>query len=63
MPRKTDDRSSKLRVSTIIKQQKIRPHVAAAVMVHHNLKATDRIESDKFMQMVEAWRKEPVGGK
>ena len=63
MPRKTDDRSSKLRISTIIKQQKIRPHVAAAVMVNHNLKSTDRIEPDKFTEMVEAWRKQPVGGK
>ena len=63
MPRKKDDISSKLRVSTIIKAQKIRPHLAAAVMVHHNLKTTDRIESDKFLQMVETWRNRPVGGK
>ena len=63
MPRKTDDRSSELRVSTIIKQRKIRPHLAAAVMVQHNLKASDRIEPEKFVEMVETWRKQPVGGK
>ena len=63
MPRKKDDTGTKLRISTIIKQRNVRPHLAAAVMVHHNLKITDRIESDKFMQMVETWRKQPVGGK
>ena len=53
----------KLRISTIIKQSNIRQLEASAVMAHHNLKPTDRIEPDRFMQMVEAWRKQPAGGK
>ncbi|NQT35373.1 hypothetical protein HQ587_09300 [bacterium] len=63
MPRKKDNSNTKLRISTVIRQLKISPHLATAVMVHHNLKTSDRIESDKFMQMVETWRKQPVGGK
>ena len=53
----------KLRISTIIKQRQIRSHVAAAVMAHNNLKPTDRMETSKFLQLVETWRKQPVGGK
>jgi len=63
MPRRKDNSNCKMRISTVIRQLKISPHLATAVMVQHNLKATDRIESDKFMQMVETWRKQPVGGK
>ena len=59
MPRKKED--TKMRVSTVIRQLKISPNLAAAVMVHHKLKGTDRIEPDKFREMVEAWRKQPVG--
>ncbi len=63
MPRKKIDTKSKMRISTVIRQLKISPHLSAAVMVKHNLKNTDRIEPDKFKAMVEAWRKQPVGGK
>ncbi|NQT35822.1 hypothetical protein HQ587_11575 [bacterium] len=63
MPRKKDNSNSKMRISTVIRQLNISPHLAAAVMVKHNLKNSDRIEPDKFIIMVEAWRKQPVGGK
>ena len=63
MPRKKIDTKRKMRISTVIRQLKISPHLAAAVMVKHNLKNTDRIEPDKFMAMVEAWLKQPAGGK
>jgi len=60
MPRKKEN--TKMRVSTVIKQLKISPNLAAAVRVKHNLKSTDRIEPDKFRELVEAWRKQPAGG-
>jgi len=63
MPRKKDDSTSKMRVSTVIKQLKISRHLAAAVMVKHNLKNSDRIEPERFKEMVETWKKQPVGGK
>ena len=63
MPRRKGDSNNRMRISTVIRQLKISPHLAMAVMVNHNLKTTDRIEPDKFMQMVETWRKQPVGGK
>ena len=63
MPRKKDDSSNRMRVSTVIKQLKISPNLAAAVMVKHKLKNSDRIEPDRFKEMVEAWKKQPVGGK
>jgi len=59
MPRKKEN--TKMRVSTVIKQLKISPNLAAAVMVKHKLKNTDRIEPDKFRELVEAWRKQPAG--
>lgn len=63
MPRKKDDGNCRMRVSTVIKQLKISPHLAAAVMVKHNLKSSDRIEPDRFKEMVESWKKQPVGGR
>jgi len=63
MPRKKEDTNRKMRISTVIKQLKISPNLAAAVMVHHKLKSTDRIESEKFRELVEAWRKQPAGGR
>ena len=63
MPRKKEVTNRKMRISTVIKQLKISPNLAAAVMVKHNLKSTDRIEPDKFRDMVESWRKQPVGGR
>ncbi len=53
----------KLRISTIIKQSNIRQLEASAVMAHHNLKPTDRIEPDRFIQMVDKWLRAPAGGK
>jgi len=63
MPRKKDKANSKMRVSTIVKQMEISPHLAAAVTVKHNLRNSDRIEPGKFREMVENWLKQPVGGK
>ena len=63
MPRAKIDTKSKMRISTVIRQLKIPPHLAAAVLVKHKLKSTDRIEPDKFGEMVEVWRRQPVGGK
>ena len=63
MPRKKDDGNNRMRVSTVIKQLKISPHLAAAVMVKHNLKSSDRIEPNRFKEMVESWKKQPAGGK
>ena len=61
MPRKKENTSIKMRVSTVIKELKISRNLAAAVMVKHKLKNTDRIEPDKFRELVEVWRKLPVG--
>jgi len=63
MPRKKEDANSRMRISTVIKQLKISPNLAAAVMVHNKLKSTDHIEPEKFKEMVEAWRKQPAGGR
>ena len=63
MPRKKEDTNSRMRISTVIKQLKISPNLAAAVMVNNKLKSTDRIEPEKFKEMVEAWRKQPAGGR
>jgi len=62
MPRKKNNTNKKLRISTIVKQMDISPHLAAAVTVKHNLRSSDRIEPDKFKEMVENWLKQPVGG-
>ncbi len=50
-----------LRLSTIIEQRKIRPLEAAAVMRAHGLKPTDRLEPEKFQQLIEDWRRAPAG--
>ena len=63
MPRKKVDNNNKMRISTVIRQLKISPHLVAAVLVRHNLKSSDRIEPDRFKEMVEAWRRQPVGDK
>lgn len=59
----TRKKENQMRISTVIKQLNIPPHLSAAVLVKHNLKTTDRIEPDKFVKMVEEWRRQPVGGK
>jgi len=61
MSRKKDN--SKMRISTVIKHLEISPPLAAAVLVKHNLKYSNRIEPDKFKAMVDSWRKQPAGGK
>lgn len=63
MPRKKDDSNNKMRISTVIRQLNIPPHLAAAVLVKHNLKGSDHIEPDRFQEMIEVWRRQPVGGK
>ena len=52
----------KMRISTVIKKLKIPTHLAAAVLKSEKLKTSDRIDPDEFAQMVESWRKQPVGG-
>ena len=54
--------TSKMRISTVIKRLKIPTHLAAAVMKSEKLKISDRIDPEEFAQMVESWRKQPVGG-
>lgn len=61
MPRKKAD-NNKMRISAIIRQLNLPPHLTAAVMVKHNLKSSDRIEPARFKEMVEIWRRQPVGG-
>ena len=63
MPRKKSETDSMMRIATIVKQRKIRPYLAEAVMVHHGLKSTDRMGPDRFVQLVEAWRRQPAGGR
>ena len=63
MPRRKGGTKNMVRISTAIKQLKISPHLAKAVMIDHNLKSTDRIDPNKFKDMVDAWRGRPVGGR
>ena len=63
MSRKKDNSSSKMRISTVIKQLNISPPLAAAALVKHNLKYSNRVEPEKFLAMVDSWRKQPAGGK
>ncbi|MBM3329921.1 MAG: hypothetical protein FJY67_10705 [Calditrichaeota bacterium] len=51
---------SELRLSTIIEQNKIRPMEANAVMTAHGLKPSDRMEAERFLQLIEEWRRSPV---
>ena len=54
---------SGLRLSTIIRQEKIDPNVAAAVMKAHSLTPRDRMKAGRFKSMIDSWLKAPVGGK
>lgn len=64
MAQKKREESSEgaLRISTIIEQQKIRPIEANAVMAANGLKPSDRIEPERFRQLVDDWRRSPVKG-
>lgn len=62
-PVKTGQESSGLRLSTIIRQEKIDPNVATAVMKAHGLTPRDRMEAARFKSMIDSWLKAPVGGK
>jgi len=59
----TPREDSGLRLSTIIRQEKIDPNVAAAVMKAHDLTPKDRMESVRFKTLVDNWLRAPVGGK
>ena len=54
---------SELRLSTIIRQEKINPNIAVAVMSAHGLTSRDRMEAGRFSTLVDKWLRAPVGGK
>jgi len=59
--KKRDETSEEaLRLSTIIEQNNIRPTLANAVMAAHGLKSSDRMEPERFRQMIDEWRRSPV---
>ncbi|MDP8237547.1 MAG: hypothetical protein P9X24_00525 [Candidatus Hatepunaea meridiana] len=60
---KTPREDSGLRLSTIIRQEKVDSNVAAAVMKAHGLTPRDRIARRRFKSMIDSWLKAPVGGK
>ena len=62
-PVKTSREGSGLRLSTIIRQDKIDPNVAAAVMRANGLTPRDRIETGRFKTLVDNWLRAPVGGR
>jgi len=53
---------SPLRLSTIIQQNGVGEMEAAAVMRANGLKLSDRMEPERFLGMVEDWRRSPVRG-
>jgi hypothetical protein len=53
---------SPLRISTIIQQNAVSELEAAAVMRAHDLKSSDRMEPQRFLQMIEEWRRAPARG-
>lgn len=57
-----EETGSPLRLSTIIQQNGIGEMEAAAVMREHNLKPYDRMEPERFLGLVEDWRRSPVRG-
>ena len=62
-PVKIAREESGLRLSTIIRQEKIDPNVAAAVMKAHDLTPRDRMDSTRFKAMIDSWLKAPAGDK
>jgi len=54
---------SGLRLSTIVRQEKIAPNVAAAVMRANGLTPGDRMGTGRFQSMIDSWLRAPVGGK
>jgi len=62
-PVMTPREGSGLRLSTIIRQEKIDPNVAAAVMKAHGLTLRDRMGAGRFKALIDSWLKAPVGGK
>ena len=56
----TASKSQMLRVSTIIKNNKIDSVTASAVMTAYRLKSGSRIEPAKFMKYVENFRKRKI---
>ena len=62
-PVKTVREGSGLRLSTIIRQDKIDPNVAAAVIRAHGLTPRDRMGAGRFKALIDSWLKAPVGGK
>jgi len=53
---------SLLRISTIIQQNDVSELEAAAVMKAHGLKPSDRMEPDKFLRLIDEWRRAPARG-
>jgi len=60
--RREESGEGTLRIATIIEQRQIRAMEGAAVMAAHNLKPSDRIEPERFLQMIEEWQRAPVRG-
>ncbi len=54
---------SGLRLSTIIRQEKVKPSIAAAVMRANGLIPRDRMGAGRFKALIDSWLKAPVGGK
>ena len=51
---------SPLRISTIIQQHQVSELEAAAVMAEHGLKPSDRLEPQRFLQMIAEWKNLPA---
>ena len=49
-----------LRLSTIIEQRQVSPMEAAAVMKANGLKTSDRMEPERFLQLVADWKSLPA---
>jgi len=62
-PVKTPREDTGLRLSTIIRKEKIDPNVATAVMRAHGLTPRDRMGAGRFKALIDSWLKAPVGGK
>jgi len=54
------DSDSPLRISTIIQQHQVGELGAAAVMAEHGLKPSDRLEPQRFLQMIAEWKSLPA---
>ncbi len=61
--KKDESGEGALRISTIIEQHKIKEMEAKAVMTAHGLNSSDRMEPERFLQLIDEWRRSPVRSK